>query len=108
MATGKKALDIFAPTTGKKGDIGGQVKERIQGRPGAPEPYQKVTVTLYDRQILHLDKVALAIRERTGEVVHRAELIRAILDKAAGALDPEGKDLEKEIRELFPDILTPR
>ncbi len=83
MATGKKALDIFAPTTGKKGDIGGQVKERIQGRPGAPEPYQKVTVTLYDRQILHLDK-------------------------AAGALDPEGKDLEKEIRELFPDILTPR
>jgi len=33
MATGKKALDIFQPTTGEKADIGIEVPERIKGRP---------------------------------------------------------------------------
>jgi hypothetical protein len=41
MATGKKAQDIFQPTTGKKADIGKEVPERIEGRPRAAEPYQK-------------------------------------------------------------------
>ena len=35
MATGKKALDIFTPTTGGKADIGIEVPERIEGRPRA-------------------------------------------------------------------------
>jgi len=102
MATGKKALDIFTPTTGKKADIGVEVPERVKGRPGAVEPYQKVTVTLFERQIIALDKVALAIRERTGQAVSRAELIRAVLDKAAGSLKPEAPDFDKNVRELFP------
>ena len=102
MATGKKALDIFTPTTGKKADIGIEVPERIEGRPRAAEHYQKVTVTLFDRQILSLDKVALTIRERTGQAVSRAELIRAILDKVAGSLNPEAPDFNKNVRELFP------
>lgn len=102
MATGKKALDIFTKTTGKRPDIGVEVPERIEGRPRAAEPYQKATVVLYERQILHLDKVALAIRERTGQSVSRAELIRAILDAAAGSLNPEGPDFDKNVRELFP------
>ena len=102
MATGKKALDIFTPTTGKKADIGIEVPPRIKGRPAAAEPYQKVTVTLYERQILSLDKVALVIRERTGQAVSRAELIRAILDKVAGSLNPEAPDFDKNVRELFP------
>ncbi|MDZ4242251.1 MAG: hypothetical protein U1D99_05445 [Candidatus Omnitrophota bacterium] len=102
MATGKKALDIFTPTTGKRADIGIEVPERIEGRPRAAEPYQKVTVTLYERQILHLDKAALVIRERTGQAVSRAELIRAVLDKAAGSLNPEAPDFDKTIRGLFP------
>ena len=63
MATGKKALDIFAPTTGKRADIGIDVPERITGRPVAAEPYKKITVILYERQILFLDKVSLAIRD---------------------------------------------
>jgi hypothetical protein len=102
MATGKKALDIFTPTTGKRADIGIEVPERIEGRPRASEPYQKVTVTLYERQILSLDKVALVIRERTGQAVSRAELIRAILDKVAGSLNTEAPDFDRNIRELFP------
>ena len=102
MATGKKALDIFTPTVGKRPVIGAEVAERIEGRPRAAEPYQKVTVTLYDRQIIALDKVALAIRERTGQAVSRAEMIRAVLDKAAGSLNPEAPDFDKNVRELFP------
>lgn len=27
------------------------------------EPYKKITVIMYERQILHMDKVALAIRD---------------------------------------------
>jgi hypothetical protein len=102
MATGKRALDIFTPTTGKRPIIGIEVPERIEGRPRAAEPYQKVTVTLYERQILSLDKVALVIRERTGQAVSRAELIRAILDAAAGSLNPEAKGFDKTVRDLFP------
>lgn len=102
MATGKKALDIFQPTTGKRAEIGVEVAPRTEGRPRSAEPYTKVTVTLYDRQVLFLDKVALAIRERTGQMVHRAELIRAILDKEAGSLHPESPDFDKTIRALFP------
>ena len=102
MATGKKAKDIFTPTTGKKAKLGVEVPERIEGRPRASEPYQKVTVTLYERQILSLDKVALVIRERTGQAVSRAELIRAILDAAAGSLNPQAAEFDKNVRELFP------
>ena len=98
MATGKKALDIFQRTTGKRPVIGLEVAERMgRGRPGAGEPYQKVTVTLYDRQILMLDKVALAFRERTGEFTNRAELIRVIIDQAA-AVDILEQALEYEKR----------
>ena len=102
MATGKKALDIFTPTTGKKADIGIEIKKRIEGRPRAAEPYQKVTVTLFERQIIALDKVALTIRERTGQAVSRAELIRALVDAAAGSLNPQAAEFDKTVRELFP------
>lgn len=42
------------------------------------------------------------MRERTGQVIHRAELIRAVLDKVAGTLNPEAPDFDKTIRNLFP------
>ena len=107
MATGKKALDIFTPTTGKKADIGIEVKKRIEGRPRAAEPYQKVTVTLFERQIIALDKVSLAIRERYRQAVSRAELIRAILDGApilgpVAGDDPKAPGYDKAILDLFP------
>ena len=83
MATGKKAKDIFTRTT-KKPDIGLEVAPRIKGRPRTTEPYQKVTVCLFDRHVLALDKLALAIREKTGQRVCRAELVRALVDQATG------------------------
>jgi hypothetical protein len=103
MATGKKAKDIFTKTTGQKPKIGLDVAPRIKGRPKT-EPYQKVTVCLFDRQTLWLDKVALLIREKTGEYVARAELVRAIVDHAGTWIDPSKRDFDKAIRDLLPSL----
>ena len=74
---------------------------RIFGRPKSEEPYQKVTVCLYDRQILMLDKTALAIREKTGRIVRRAELVRALVENSAGALNPMAKGFDRTVRSLL-------
>lgn len=95
MATGKKAKDIFTKTAGKK-------------KAAAPaldipkkESYQKVTVCLFDRQTIWLDKTILELREKTGRHVSRAELIRRILDAAAGNPAPaapfDEKDFERKL-----------
>lgn len=103
MAVGKRAKDIFARTT-KTPEIGLEVAPRVFGRPKAVEPYQKVTVCLYNRHVLLLDKVALAIREKTGKVVRRAELVRALVEKSAAGLNPEAKDFDKTVRSLLPSL----
>lgn len=102
MATGRKATDIFAKTT--RPDIGLEVAPRIKGRPKTAEPYQKTTVVMYDRQVLHLDKVALAIRERTGRHVTRAELIRALIERIAADLDPSKPGFDEAVRGLLPEL----
>jgi hypothetical protein len=102
--TGAKVTSNCTPTTGKKDNAGINIPERREGRPRAAESYQKVTVTLYDRQILFLDKAILVIRERTGQAVNRAELIRAVLDAATGSLNSEAKDFDTNIRELLPNL----
>ena len=107
MATGKKAKDIFTATgTTKKTDIGLDVTPRVKGRPKNGEAYSKVTVCLFDRQTLWLDKLGLAIREKTGQHVARAELVRAIVDHAAAWVRPDGKaeDFDKAVRSLLKDI----
>src|SRR5262245_10793238 len=59
--------------------------------PGRPpvhsEKWSKVSVVLFDRQILHLDR--LATRARTGKSLNRAEIIRALID----ALIESGMDI---------------
>ncbi len=104
MATGKNALDIFKPTKGKKADGEIEVSKRVRRRPVATEAHQEVEVILHDRQILSLDKIAAKIRERTGKIVHRDELISAILDKVAKSLSSKANDFDKKVRKLFPDL----
>lgn len=48
-----------------------------------------MSVVLFDRQILHLDRLATEIRGRSGKVFNRAEIIRALID---GLLD-SGMDI---------------
>lgn len=56
--------------------------------PGRPpvhnETWSKVSVVLFDRQIHNLDRLATDIRGKTGKVINRAEIIRALID---GVLD---------------------
>ncbi len=41
---------------------------------------------LFDRQIVQLDRLALAIHGKTGKAINRAEIIRALID---GLIDSE-------------------
>ena len=68
---------------------------RPQPKPGPGRPpihsetWSKVSVVLFDRQIHHLDRLSIEIRGKTGKVLNRAEIIRALID---GLLD-SGMDI---------------
>jgi hypothetical protein len=77
----KPPADIFAPTR--------RTEEGKRG-PGRPpihdEEWTKVTVVLFNRQIVFLDRVAASIRAHNGAAISRAQLIRALVD-AVGEAD---------------------
>ncbi len=53
----------------------------VRGRPPVhQETWSKVSVVLFDRQIVHLDRLATDIRGRSGKPINRAEIIRALID----------------------------
>jgi len=71
--------DIFAPTRD-----GGRPQGRRPGRPPIhDEAWTKVTVVLFNRQIVFLDRLAANIRAQSGAAISRAQLIRALLDAVA-------------------------
>lgn len=79
--TAKTSHDIFAPTRG-----GGRGTGRRPGRPPIhDEAWTKVTVVLFNRQIVFLDRLAANIRAQSGAAISRAQLIRALLDAVADA-----------------------
>ena len=102
MKTGKTAQDILAPTT----------PDTPRAGPGRPpihdEVWTKVTVVLFNRQIVYLDRLALEMRQQTGAVVKRAELIRALIDAlAASGLDLTTAMSETDIKERLVAKLKP-
>jgi hypothetical protein len=75
-------------------------------RPGRPpvhdEPWTKVTVVLFDRQIAFLDQLAGNIRSNTGATMSRAQIIRAFVDAIRDAgLDLTGATSEADLRETI-------
>jgi hypothetical protein len=72
--------DIFAPT--RRASNGTR-------RPGRPpvheEAWTKVTVVLFNRQIVFLDRLAANIRAQSGAAISRAQLIRSLVDAVADA-----------------------
>src|SRR5687767_5512182 len=67
----KKSASAARPRKAKPG----------RGRPPVhSEAWSKVSVVLFDRQILHLDRLATDIRGRNGKVLNRAEIIRGLID----------------------------
>jgi hypothetical protein len=76
----KSQADIFAPTRKPAGG------KRRPGRPPVhDEAWTKVTVVLFDRQIVFLDRLASNIRAQSGAVISRAQLIRSLVDAVADA-----------------------
>ncbi len=76
----KISSDIFAPT--RRPAAG----KRKPGRPPVhDEAWTKVTVVLFNRQIVFLDRLAANIRAQSGAAISRAQLIRALLDAVADA-----------------------
>src|SRR5215213_80624 len=79
------------PTPLKSADIFARTKRAASGprRPGRPpvhdEAWTKVTVVLFNRQIVFLDRLAANIRAQSGAAISRAQLIRALLDAVADA-----------------------
>lgn len=59
-------------------------RPRVKAGRGRPpvhsETWSKVSVVLFDRQIVTLDRLATDIRGRSGKVLNRAEIIRALID----------------------------
>src|SRR5436309_772472 len=52
-----------------------------RGRPPVhQETWSKVSVVLFDRQIVHLDRLGTDIRGKSGKVINRAEIIRAHIE----------------------------
>jgi hypothetical protein len=78
----KSSQDIFTPTRAASRPVQGR-------RPGRPpvheEAWTKVTVVLFNRQIVFLDRLAANIRAQSGAAISRAQLIRALLDAVTDA-----------------------
>jgi hypothetical protein len=74
--TAKGTRDIFTPTR-----PGARAQARRAGRPPVhDEAWTKVTVVLFNRQIVLLDRLAANIRAKSGAAMSRAQLIRGLLD----------------------------
>ena len=71
-----------------------------RGRPPVhQETWSKVSVVLFDRQIVHLDRLATEIRSKSGKVVTRAEIIRSLIDGLIDSgMDVTGSGSEADLR----------
>ena len=74
---GKSGQDIFLPRV--ESSDADQPKRRGR-RPSHTEHWTKVTVVLFDRQIVFLDRLGADIRAANGVAISRAHVIRALID----------------------------
>ena len=85
MARRRKAAPV------RNADISARTKRLPSGarRPGRPptheEAWTKVTVVLFNRQIVFLDRLAANIRAQSGAAISRAQLLRSLVDAVADA-----------------------
>ncbi len=107
---GKSAKDIFSKTTEKKptrkpaaskavnkSAPKSAKKARSPGRPVVHvDEWTKVTVVLFNRQLVWLDRLSADIRAQTGAAVSRTEILRAMVD----AVTDSGLNLSSDSNEL--------
>jgi hypothetical protein len=71
------------------------------------EKWSKATLILMVRQIVFLDRLSADIRVRSGAVVRRTEILRALIDALAGSgLDVSGVHSEAELRDILSKRLS--
>jgi hypothetical protein len=94
---GKTGDDIFtAPAAAI--DVVDAPKKRGR-RPSHTEHWTKVTVVLFDRQIVFLDRLGADIRAASGVAISRAHVIRALIDALSESdLDLTGTRSENDLK----------
>ena len=95
---GKSGDDIFVPP-----GANGEDRPKKRGRrPSHTEHWTKVTVVLFDRQILFLDRLCADIRATSGVAISRAHVIRALIDSLTESdLDLTGTRSEADLRAIL-------
>jgi hypothetical protein len=93
---GKTGEEIFA----LRGDS--SVPKKRGRRPSHTEHWTKVTVVLFDRQIVFLDRLGADIRASSGVAISRAHVIRALIDAlSASDLDLTGTRSEADLKTIL-------
>ena len=71
-------------------------------RPSHTEVWTKVTVVLFDRQIVFLDRLGADIRAASGVAISRAHVIRALIDALSESdLDLTGTRSEADLKAIL-------
>ena len=95
---GKSGEDIFVP---RVDGADGKPKKRGR-RPSHTEHWTKVTVVLFDRQIVFLDRLGADIRAASGVAISRAHVIRALIDALSESdLDLTGTRSEADLKAVL-------
>jgi hypothetical protein len=95
---GKSGDDIFVPHISGDAD---RPKKRGR-RPSHTEHWTKVTVVLFDRQIVFLDRLGADIRAASGVAISRAHVIRALIDALGESdLDLTGTRSEADLKAIL-------
>ena len=95
---GKSGDEIFVPHEAANTD-----KPKKRGRrPSHTEHWTKVTVVLFNRQIVFLDRLAANIRAQSGAAISRAHVIRALIDALSESdLDLTGTRSEADLKAIL-------
>ena len=97
---GKSGDDIFSPRVDST-DAERPKKKRGR-RPSHTEHWTKVTVVLFDRQIVFLDRLGADIRAASGVAISRAHVIRALIDALGESdLDLTGTRSEADLKAIL-------
>jgi hypothetical protein len=93
---GKTGQDIFPRVDGN------EAPRKRGRRPSHTEHWTKVTVVLFDRQIVFLDRLGADIRAASGVAISRAHVIRALIDALADSdLDLTGTRSEADLKAVL-------
>jgi hypothetical protein len=96
---GKSGDEIFS---GSVADVSAAAPKRRGRRPSHTEHWTKVTVVLFDRQIVFLDRLNADIRAASGVAISRAHVIRALIDALSESdLDLTGTRSEADLKAIL-------